>query len=60
MPYAVDAMAHPSHMYVRTILKHDVALGNFAKDVIKILVDSKYDRSAGDGKITGYGIKWFP
>lgn len=55
-----DLLAHPSHMHVRTVLNHDVELGEFAKQVVNILVRSKYDRSSAYGKITGYGVKWFP
>jgi len=54
-----DLIAHPSHMYIRERQQHDVCLGPFAKQVVAILKDSKYDRS-NYGQISGYGIKYFP
>lgn len=54
-----DLLAHPSHMYVRKLMKHQVSLGEFAQKVAKILNDNKYDRSKM-GKIIGYGVKHLP
>lgn len=54
-----DLIAHPSHMHVRSKMKHDVNLGPFADRVAAVLIDRKYDRSAG-GQISGYGIKHLP
>jgi len=54
-----DLLAHPSHIYIRQQMGHDVTLGPFAQKIIEILVRSKYDRS-GTGKIQGYGIKHLP
>jgi hypothetical protein len=54
-----DLLAHPSHMYVRSIRRHPVALGQYAGSVKEILVGSKYDRS-DQGKIDGFGIKYLP
>lgn len=54
-----DLIAHPSHIYIRSLMKHDVSLGPYAKQIVDILVREKYDRS-GTGKIEGYGIKHFP
>ena len=52
-----DLLAHPSHMFARELLKHDVNLGVFAKKIKPILFEKKYDRSPS-GKILGYGIKF--
>tara|TARA_R100000935_G_C2818556_1_gene158544 strand:- start:767 stop:1510 length:744 start_codon:yes stop_codon:yes gene_type:complete len=54
-----DLIAHPSHMYIRTLQNHKVTLGPFAQKVTDILVASKYDRSS-TGVISGYGTKYFP
>lgn len=54
-----DLIAHPSHIYVRKMMGHDVELGPFAKQIVEILNDQKYDRSS-TGKIKGYGIKHYP
>lgn len=54
-----DLIAHPSHIYIRQRQGHDVNPGAFCQQVIKLLTSSKYDRS-GTGKISGYGIKYFP
>tara|TARA_X000001316_G_C921607_1_gene36107 strand:+ start:1506 stop:2153 length:648 start_codon:yes stop_codon:yes gene_type:complete len=54
-----DLLAHPSHIYVRSQMGHDVALGPFATRIIGILLHDKYDRSHW-GKIKGYGVKHFP
>ncbi len=55
-----DLIAHPSHMTIRKIMKHDVTLGNFARKVALILWAMKYDRSPWTGQIKGYGIKHMP
>lgn len=55
-----DLIAHPSHMYVRTRLRHDVNQRGFAIGVRDILCASKYDRSPRGGVIDGYGIKTCP
>jgi hypothetical protein len=55
-----DLLAHPSHMYTRSLMGHDVALGAFASQVSALLVSAKYDRSPWNGKIIGYGIKHLP
>ncbi len=55
-----DLLAHPSHMYIRSYMKHEVSLGPFASQVADCLVRSKYDRSPWSGKIIGYGIKYLP
>lgn len=54
-----DLIAHPSHMYVRTLQRHPVQLGDYANRILPILIDTKYDRS-GAGNINGYGIKYCP
>jgi hypothetical protein len=54
-----DLIAHPSHMYVRKKMGHDVNLGPFAQDVCNILDLRKYDRSRS-GTIRGYGYKHLP
>lgn len=54
-----DLLAHPSHIYIRTRMKHSVTMGAFCKVVTELLVDRKYDRSA-EGQIKGYGYKWLP
>ena len=54
-----DLVAHPSHIYIRELMGHDVSLGPFADQIVKILLQGKYDRS-GSGKIYGYGIKHYP
>jgi hypothetical protein len=55
-----DLLAHPSHMYVRSIQGHGVTLSPFAKTVVPILLKQKYDRSPWNGTIIGYGIKYLP
>ena len=55
-----DLIAHPSHIYVRHIMEHDVNLRAFAEQVINILNRDKYDRAPTSGKIIGYGIKYLP
>ncbi len=52
-----DLLAHPSHMFARELLKHEVNLGEFANKIKPILFERKYDRSPS-GKILGYGIKF--
>ena len=54
-----DLVAHPSHIYVRTLQNHEVELGPFAQKIIPILREEKYDRSYV-GRISGYGIKYLP
>lgn len=54
-----DLIAHPSHIYIRSQQRHAVTIGPYARQVIDILLDKKYDRSKF-GKIAGYGIKFFP
>lgn len=54
-----DLVAHPSHMYIRSLQRHEVNLGAFAESILPILNNSKYDRSAW-GRIDGYGIKYCP
>jgi len=56
-----DLLAHPSHVYVRSLQHHQVTLGPFAAQVVPILVEKKYDRSPWNkDKIVGYGIKYLP
>jgi hypothetical protein len=55
-----DLLAHPSHMIVREKMGHDVALGNYCKEVKALLIKTKYDRSPWNGKVVGYGMKWLP
>lgn len=55
-----DLLAHPSHIYTRSLMRHDVCLGPFSQQVVDILIREKYDRSQGTGKIVGYGIKHLP
>jgi len=54
-----DLLAHPSHVYVRQQMGHDVNLGPFASKVCEHLVACKHDRS-GWGTIRGYGYKHLP
>ncbi len=54
-----DLIAHPSHIYVRQQMNHDVTPGAFCQRVTQLLIDEKYDRSAG-GLVRGYGIKHLP
>lgn len=55
-----DLVAHPSHIFVRSLMKHEVALGPFSTQVSDILRLQKYDRSPWSGKVLGYGIKHLP
>jgi len=55
-----DLVAHPSHMYTRKLMGHEVELGPFSIRVTDILRADKYDRSSRDGTIKGYGIKHLP
>jgi hypothetical protein len=55
-----DLVAHPSHMFVRDKMGHDVNRGPFCKQVCDILWNAKYDRSPYNGKIKGYGYKHLP
>jgi hypothetical protein len=54
-----DLIAHPSHMHVRSLQGHAIALGPFANRVLPVMRKFKYDRSWW-GKINGYGIKYLP
>lgn len=54
-----DLVAHPSHIYTRSLMGHEVTLGPFAKQATDMLVSSKYDRNKW-GRIVGYGIKHLP
>lgn len=54
-----DLLAHPSHMYVRERMAHEVNRSAFAKRVCAHLIESKYDRSAW-GTLKGYGYKHLP
>src|SRR5262245_50827726 len=54
-----DLLANPSHMHIRFLNGHQVCVGPFSKQIIPILVNSKYDRSTL-GRILGYGIKSLP
>lgn len=55
-----DLIAHPSHMFVREKMGHDVQRGPFCQGVCDILWNSKYDRSIYNGRIKGYGYKHLP
>ncbi len=55
-----DLLAHASHFHVREQQGHEVQLGEFSTRVRDILVQSKYDRSPYNGKISGYGYKYCP
>lgn len=55
-----DLIAHPSHIYARSIMQHPVAVGPFANRIVEILTRQKYDRSPWNGRIGGYGIKCLP
>lgn len=55
-----DLIAHPSHIYTRTLMQHDVTLGRFSSHIIEILLQQKYDRSPWTGKVKGYGVKHLP
>jgi Protein of unknown function (DUF3800) len=55
-----DMLAHPSHMFVREKMGHDVNRGPFCRQVCEILWNLKYDRSPYNGKIKGYGYKHLP
>lgn len=55
-----DLLAHPSHIYTRHLMKHQVTLGPFSTQVCGILIGQKYDRSPWNGKVVGYGIKHLP
>lgn len=55
-----DLIAHPSHIFIRTKMRHQVTLGPFSSKVARILWDQKYDRSPYNGNVMGYGIKHFP
>lgn len=54
-----DLIAHPSHMDVRHQYGHDISLGPFARSVLKILHDKKYNRSKS-GEVRGFGMKYLP
>jgi len=54
-----DLLAHPSHIYTRVEMAHDVNLGPFANQIIDILIEKKYSRSPTN-KLLGYGIKGLP
>lgn len=55
-----DLLAHPSHIYVRDRMGHNVKLGPFARQICEILVKNKYDRAGWTGQIKGYGYKHLP
>jgi len=55
-----DLIAHPSHIYVRSQMGHDVTPGPFARKVTRILCDAKYDRNPRYGTVRGYGYKHLP
>jgi hypothetical protein len=55
-----DLLAHPSHMFVREKMGHDVNRGPFCRRVCEVLWESKYDRSQYNGRIKGYGYKHLP
>ncbi|VVT04765.1 DUF3800 domain-containing protein [Erythrobacter sp. EC-HK427] len=55
-----DLLAHPSHMFVREKMGHNVNRSAFSTMVGNILLNhGKYDRSAS-GKVKGYGYKHLP
>lgn len=54
-----DLIAHPSHLDVRYQKGHDITLGPFARAVVKILHDQKYNRSR-TGEVRGFGMKYLP
>jgi hypothetical protein len=53
-----DLLAHPSHFNIRELEGHSVNVGPFARRIITILNENKYDRST-HGRIRGYGTKYF-
>lgn len=55
-----DIIAHPSAMRTRHEFIGEEVKGPFGLQVAEILTDSKYDRSQGNGRIRGYGMKWLP
>jgi hypothetical protein len=55
-----DLLAHPSHMFVREKMGHEVDRGPFCLRVCDLLWTSKYDRSPYNGRIKGYGYKHLP
>ena len=55
-----DLIAHPSHIFVRGRMNHEVDLGPFAIQVAEILWQDRYDRSPYNGQVVGYGIKHLP
>ncbi|MFN3671370.1 MAG: DUF3800 domain-containing protein [Bosea sp. (in: a-proteobacteria)] len=58
-----DLLAHPSHIYTRHIMGHNVELGPFANEIVDCLIEQKYDCKRDTGiarKIQGYGVKHLP
>lgn len=55
-----DLVAHPSHMFIRERMRHQINMGDFCLRVRRALIASKYDRSERRGQIVGYGCKWLP
>ena len=54
-----DLFAHPSQCHVRIGQGHQITPGVFARQMIGLLTELKYDRSNG-GTIRGYGTKYLP
>lgn len=54
-----DLIAHPSHLDVRLQNGQDISLGLFARAVLKILHEQKYNRSK-TGEVRGFGVKYLP
>jgi hypothetical protein len=56
-----DLVAHPSHMDIRRSREFGLSLGAFAREVIPLLRELKYDRSPYNPRtISGYGMKYLP
>ena len=54
-----DLIAHPSFRYILCRRKKTAQPVTFGSQIVKILVDSKYLRSAS-GTLDGWGCKWLP
>ncbi|WP_082109054.1 DUF3800 domain-containing protein [Azospirillum thiophilum] len=54
-----DLVANPSHIYCLSQFAERKKIGFYEKQIIDVLVESKYRRS-NDGDVLGFGVKWIP
>ena len=56
-----DLIAHPSHIYIRLVMGHNVKLGEFSNKIMDYLIEKKYDRDPKiPSRTVGYGVKHLP